>query len=113
MEGTAMLDVRLLGKFAVNLAGRPIEIPWHPAQLLLAYLILNVGTAQRREKLAGLLWPDSDELNARNNLRQTLWRLRQALGEDYILADKISVEFNPEANYQLDVDLLLDDRTET
>jgi DNA-binding SARP family transcriptional activator len=108
-----MLDVRLLGKFAVHLAGRPIEIPWHPGQLLLAYLLLNVGKAHRREKLAGLLWPDSDEANARNNLRQTLWRLRQALGEDYILADKISVGFNPEADYQLDIDRLLDDGAET
>jgi serine/threonine protein kinase/tetratricopeptide (TPR) repeat protein len=107
MEGTTMLEVRLLGKFAVTLAGRPIEIPSHPGQLLLAYLLLNAGKTHRREKLAGLLWPDSDEANARNNLRQTLWRLRQTLGEDYILADKISVEFNPEVDYQLDVDLLL------
>ena len=108
-----MLEVRLLGKFAANLAGRPIEIPWHPGQLLLAYLILNAGTAHRREKLAGLLWPDSDEANARNNLRQALWRLRQVLGEAYILADKISVGFNPEADYHLDVDLLLNDGAET
>jgi DNA-binding SARP family transcriptional activator len=108
-----MLEVRLLGKFSVNLDGRPVEVPWHPGQLLLAYLILNAEKTHRREKLAGLLWPDSDELNARNNLRQTLWRLRQALGEEYFLTDKILVGFNSEAGYQLDVNLLLNEGTET
>ena len=28
---------------------------------MLAYLLLNAGTAQRRERLAGLLWPDYPE----------------------------------------------------
>jgi DNA-binding SARP family transcriptional activator len=32
-----------------------------------------------RERLAGLLWPDSSEGNARSNLRHELWRLRKAL----------------------------------
>lgn len=53
-----------------------------PAQSLLAYLLLNADKSIRREKLAGLLWPDSDEASARNNLRQALWRLRSVLGED-------------------------------
>ena len=42
-----------------------------PAQSLLAYLLLN-PVAHRRERLAGLLWPDSTEANARRNLRQAL-----------------------------------------
>ncbi|HMQ54435.1 MAG TPA: BTAD domain-containing putative transcriptional regulator [Anaerolineae bacterium] len=108
-----MLEICLLGKFAVTLDGQPVEIPWHPGQLLLAYLLLNAGTSHRREKLAGLVWPDSDESNARNNLRQTLWRLRKLVGEDYLLADKTSVGFNIEADYQLDVDRLLDDSPDT
>ncbi len=67
-----MLEVRLLGQFDVRLDGRHIDLPTRPAQALLAYLILHVGTRKRREQLAGLLWPDSDEANARNNLRQAL-----------------------------------------
>jgi predicted ATPase/DNA-binding SARP family transcriptional activator len=105
-DGTEMLEVRLFGKFEVRLDGRPIEIPSRPAQSLLAYLMLNADRSHRREKLAGLLWPDSEEVNARNNLRQTLWRLRKAVGEDYFLADRVSVGFNPNANYRLDVAIL-------
>jgi DNA-binding SARP family transcriptional activator len=46
---------------------------------LLAYLALE-GVGFKR-KLAGLLWPDSPESTARNNLRQLLRRLREAVGE--------------------------------
>ncbi len=59
--------------------GEPVEISSCPAQSLLAYLVLNAGTAQRREKLAGLFWPDSNESNARSNLHHALWRIRKAL----------------------------------
>ena len=101
-----MLDVRLLGKFALSLDDQPIEIPSRPLQSLLAFLILNAGTTYRREKLAGLLWPDSDEKNGRHNLRQALWRLGKAVGKDCFLSDKVAVGFNAQAEYQLDVEIL-------
>jgi DNA-binding SARP family transcriptional activator len=101
-----MLDVRLFGKFNISLDGEAIEIPSRPMQSLLAFLILNSGTTFRREQLAGLLWPDSDEKNARGNLRQTLWRLGKAVGKHYFLTDKVSVGFNPQAENKLDVEIL-------
>ncbi|GMR09627.1 MAG: hypothetical protein BMS9Abin28_0446 [Anaerolineae bacterium] len=97
-----MLEVRLLGQFEVNKEGERIDIPSRPAQSLLAYLILRAGTAHRREKLAGLLWPDSDEKNARGNLRHAIWRLRQAIGAEYIPSDKISLSFDADREYWLD-----------
>jgi len=74
-----MLDVRLLGTFEVKHKKKPISISSRPAQSLFAYLILTAGTAHRREKLAGMLWPDSLEETARDNLRHALWRIRKAL----------------------------------
>ena len=71
-----MLEVRLLGKFEIKYDKAPIPISSRPAQSLFAYLILNAGTAHRREKLAGLFWPDSLEETARDNLRHALWRVR-------------------------------------
>ncbi len=98
-----MLEVRLLGQFEVRLDGRPIDLPTRPAQAMLAYRILHVGTRTRREQLAGLLWPDSDAANARNNVRQALWRLRAALGAAYLQTDKISIAFRPSVDDRLDV----------
>ena len=107
-----MLEVMLLGQFDVRRDGTPIVIPSRPAQSLLAYLMLNAGTTHRREKLAGLLWPASSEENARSNLRKELWRLRKALAtgapseQPYLLADDMSITFNPASDYWLDVSIL-------
>lgn len=49
---------------------------------MLAYLVVN-GTASR-EELVALFWPEMPEARARNAFRQTLHRLRGALGVEII-----------------------------
>ena len=101
-----MLEVRLLGKFEVSRDGKSIAITSRPAQSLFAYLILSAGTSHRREKLAGMLWPDSLEETARDNLRHALWRIRKALPSnlivEYLLVNDLSIAFNASAEYRLD-----------
>ncbi len=102
-----MLEIRLLGKFAVTANGHPVELPLRAAQSLLAYLALTPGSPHRREQLIGLLWPEADEASARRNLRQTLWRLRKALGSpEVILADDLVVTFDAPTNYWLDAQVV-------
>ena len=73
----ARLDIRLLGTFQVALDGVPVtRFRAGTARVLLAYLALNARTPQRREVLAGLLWPEQPESEARHNLSQALLRLR-------------------------------------
>ncbi|RPI32077.1 MAG: hypothetical protein EHM70_09865 [Chloroflexota bacterium] len=101
-----MLEVRLLGQFEVLHGGKRIAITTRHAQSLFAYLILNAGKTFRREKLAGLLWPDSSEENARGNLRHELWRLRKSLeagGEGYFIINDLGIAFNPESSFSFDV----------
>src|SRR6266545_566696 len=104
-----MLQVRLLGQFDIRMDGKRVTIPSRAGQSLLAYLMLTAGTAHRREKLAGILWPDTTDENARKNLRQELWRIRKALSEgqpaekEYLLADEITLTFNRDSEYWLDV----------
>jgi WD40 repeat protein/DNA-binding SARP family transcriptional activator len=106
------LEIRLLGQFKVQFAGRFIQIPSRPAQSLLAYLVLNAGVAFRREKLAGLLWPDTNEENARGYLRRALWQLRksfenaEAPWQDYLQIDEITIAFNKNSAYWLDAELI-------
>lgn len=110
-----MLQVSLLGQFEVLQDGERRAIPTRNAQVLFAYLLLHAGRALRREHLAGILWPDSSEENARSNLRHELWRLRKnlarkdangAAGYDYILSDDLTISFDAETNYTLDVHIL-------
>jgi DNA-binding SARP family transcriptional activator/predicted ATPase len=108
------LKIYLLGQFKLQANDHPVELPSRPAQSLLAYLALNVGVTHRREKLAGLLWPEATESNARSYLRQALWRIRKSLEsgslswEDYLQISDISVTFDDRSDYWLDADLLLE-----
>ena len=101
-----MLEVRLLGRFDIQYKMKPVLISSRPAQSLFAYLILNAGTSHRREKLAGLLWPDSLEETARDNLRHALWRMRKALeagsAASFLQADDVAISFQESSDYWLD-----------
>jgi predicted ATPase/DNA-binding SARP family transcriptional activator len=104
-----MLEVRLLGQFEVLKDGRPLNISTRNAQLLFAFLVLKAGKAQRRERLAGLLWPESSEENARSNLRHELWRLRKALeteSQSYFQVDDLTIAFQPQGETSVDVHAL-------
>jgi len=99
-----MLEIKLLGQFEACLNGAPVELPSRPAQALLAYLALTPGLAHRREQVAGLLWPDSSEANARGYLRQALWRVRKELQPaDPFVADDLTLTFLTNANCSVDV----------
>ncbi len=107
-----MLEIRLLGQFEVRLDGAPVDIPSRPAQSLLAYLLLNPGVAHRRERLAGLLWPDATDANSRGYLRKALWHLRKAIppgasaGGNYWQVDDIAIAFDANNEYWLDTRVL-------
>src|SRR2546428_5252562 len=57
------LRVSLLGPPRIERAGEPIEPETRKATALLAYLAVT-GRAEGRDRLAALLWPDSDEERA-------------------------------------------------
>jgi len=78
----ARLAAHLLGPFQVTLDGKPVTgFESDKARALLAYLVVEAGRPHRREKLAGLLWPEHCEQAARANLRRVLANLRQVLGD--------------------------------
>jgi ABC-type oligopeptide transport system substrate-binding subunit/DNA-binding SARP family transcriptional activator len=101
-----MLEIALLGQFNLRQKGILLDLSSRQSQKLLAYLALDSGRSVARSKLAGTLWPDSLENTARKNLRHYLWRLRQAIGEEYLQSTRNSVTFNQAADYQMDVEVL-------
>jgi DNA-binding SARP family transcriptional activator/tetratricopeptide (TPR) repeat protein len=72
--------IQLLGGFSFTRDDSVVEgLNAARLQSLIAYLVLHRGTPQLRQHLAFVLWPDSSEAQARNNLRQLLHTLRRAL----------------------------------
>jgi DNA-binding SARP family transcriptional activator len=64
----------------------PLELQRRVAAVL-AWLALEGPTPKYR--LAGMLWPDSSEDTARNNMRQLLRRLRVATGAELVLGGDV------------------------
>ncbi|MCW5853479.1 MAG: winged helix-turn-helix domain-containing protein [Anaerolineae bacterium] len=104
----ASLRLSLLGSLRVMVGDAPATFESDTARSLLAYLAVESDQPHRREALVGLLWPDSPEDIARRNLRQTLYALRQAIGDHtaqppYLLISRGEIQFNTATNHSLDV----------
>lgn len=67
----------ILGRFELSRTDEPIALPNKKLVALLAYLACTAPEPQPREKLATLLWWSHLEVQARQNLRQALFRLRR------------------------------------
>ena len=80
--GSRVLRIRVLGELVVEGDDGPVEIggSWQ-ARSLLAWLALHPGTHLRGD-VAPRFWPDVLDSSARASLRNALWAIRKALGED-------------------------------
>ncbi len=100
------LHIQLLGNFSMSYGEkRVVSVNTARLQSLLAYLILHAETPQLRQHVAFLFWPESTDAQARNNLRQALYALRQALPDHntFLHADTNTLYWRPNAPFRLDV----------
>lgn len=104
------LSLSFLGTFQASLGGKPLtNFRSAKVQGLLVYLALTTPQPHAREALAALFWPDQAEAVAKKNLRQSLYQLRQVVGdadspaESYLLVTRSTIQFNPASDHSLDV----------
>ena len=100
------LRLALLGGLQVTRDGSPLTgFAYAKAQALLCYLAVT-GRSHFRDELAGLLWSELSDTEARTNLRQVLSNLRQ-LVPDHLHSSRDAIAFNRDAPYVLDVEQFL------
>jgi DNA-binding SARP family transcriptional activator/tetratricopeptide (TPR) repeat protein len=110
----AHLSLTFLGAFQATLAGKPLTA-FRSARVqgLLVYLALTNQQPHARDVLAALFWPEKPDAVAKQNLRQSLYHLRQMLGEtdpqgeSYLLVTRSTVQFNSASDHSLDVTAFL------
>ena len=94
------LHIALFGGFCVrDSGGLVIDLPGRKDRALLGFLAVLPGVPFSRERLAGLLWGDSGERQARDSLKQALLRLRRILSVGTatpLVATRHSVTLDPE-----------------
>ena len=106
---TQALHLSVLGTFALSTdAGQTVLVRGNKVRALLVILASEPGIAHSRDALMSMLWPEIRQEAAQANLRQTMYRLRQAVpaasarsaesGEPIVpllIADRLTVRINP------------------
>jgi DNA-binding SARP family transcriptional activator len=94
-------EIRLFWRFEVRLAGgETVDLPSQKDRALLAILALQPGAMHSRDRLAGLLWGERGEPQARDNLKHALTRLHQCIDtptQPVIVSDRQYVGVDPSA----------------
>jgi TolB-like protein len=91
----ATFSLSLLGRVQLSGPEGPVDLPNKKLAGLLAYLACTAPEPQPREKLTNLLWGSHFEQQAKQNLRQALFRLRRVLGQDALQGDGEVVSLDP------------------
>lgn len=108
----ARLSVSLLGSFNAFLDQYPaLVFESDKTRALLGYLAVEMNQPHRREKLAGLLWPERSEMCARHSLSQALCNLRQviddaAVAPPILLVSAQEIQFNAASDHWVDTTAL-------
>ncbi|MGY3355892.1 DNA-binding SARP family transcriptional activator [Bradyrhizobium sp. GM0.4] len=84
----------LLGRFELIGPDGAVSLPNKKLAGLLAYLAYTAPQPQHREKLSTLLWGSHFEAQAKQNLRQALFKLRQVLGQSALRSDGEFISLN-------------------
>jgi DNA-binding SARP family transcriptional activator len=97
--------IQFFGAVQFTCDGMPVPaIHTNRLQSLLVFLLLRAATPQSREQLASLLWPESNEGQARTNLRQLLHHLRRALPASccFLISDNQTVHWRRDPSCAID-----------
>lgn len=100
------LHIQLFGEFCLTYNDTPLTVFNTPKlQLLLAYLVLHRDAPQPRQTLAYLFWPESNDSQARTNLRNALHLLRNTLpeAEQFLRIDNQTIQWRTDSPFTLDV----------
>jgi len=99
------MRINLFGNLRITCAGRPVtSVNTNRLHSLMAYLILHGDTPLPRERVAFMLWPASNESQARTNLRQLLHHLKRALPVECssLVTDHFAVHWRQDGSCEVD-----------
>jgi len=97
---TKVLNMTFLGTMGIHFDEEPVLLVSAKAQALLSYLAVS-GRIYSRQALAGLLWGNLPEADARRNLRGVIMKLRQDF-DAYLEVTHHTIAFDKTSPHLLD-----------
>ncbi len=104
-----MLHLALIGGVALSFNGQDVPLANRKARAMLAFLALNDQPNERRERLSGLLWSESDQGRASATLRQAVLEAHRALqsaGCDVLIRERLTVGLRA-GGFTVDIEQML------
>jgi DNA-binding SARP family transcriptional activator/predicted ATPase len=106
---SACFSASFFGGFIVRRDGELLAgFGYEKVKALFAFMVVEDPVPFSREVIASIFWPEQPEEKARHSLRQAVSQLRAVLRDDekespFILADRTSIQRNPQACLRCDV----------
>ncbi len=94
----SMKRIQVLGGLGVFEGARPLAgSAQQPRRLAILAVLARAGSrGVSRDRLVGLLWPDTEEERGRRSLNQALYALRQELGSEEAILGTRDIRLNPD-----------------
>jgi len=105
----ATYTIRALGKMQVKVSNRLITNADWQTQIArdLFFKLLAQPEGMTKEEIGLVFWPDALPDDLKFRIKNTVYRLRHAIGKDAILLDQDNYRFNNTLDYDYDVELFL------
>jgi DNA-binding SARP family transcriptional activator len=103
------LHIRALGKMQVKVNKRLVANSEYRTQVArdLFFLLLAHPEGNSKEEIGEIFWPGADPRDVKFRIKNTVYRLRHAVGKNVILLDQETYRFNNSLDYEYDVELFL------
>ncbi len=103
------LYIRALGRMQVQIDNhRVTSSEWQTqAARDLFFMLLAFPEGMTRDEICLILWPDASTEEARFRFKNTVYRLRRAVGRNTVLLDQEIYRFNNKLDYEYDVEVFL------
>ncbi len=104
-----MLHIRALGKMQVRVNKRLVTNSEFQTQAArdLFFMLLAHPEGLTKEEIGTVFWPDATSSEVKFRMKNTVYRLRHAVGKDVILLDQENYRFNNDLDYEYDVEAFL------
>lgn len=103
------LFIRALGRMQAQVNNHIITSSEWQTQAArdLFFMLLAHPEGMTKEEISLILWPDASEEDVKFRFKNTVYRLRRALGKNTVLLDQDIYRFNNSLDYEYDVELFL------
>lgn len=104
-----VLSIRALGKMQVRVNNRQLTTSDFQTQAArdLFFIIMAHPEGKTRDELGEIFWPGAPAKDIKFRMKNTVYRLRHALGKEVLILDQDSYRFNNLLDYEYDVEQFL------